>query len=419
MKRRLMDTLERRLFGWFFVVSVAPALVVLVVGSLVLVRSLDWSGPLGPWSRIAESGSVLLDAVDASDPDPGLAAAAAAHREELSRSVTLAHRWAFIGSRLASALPPLALALALTLAIVAWRVSRRLAKQLARPARDLVGWTGLLAREEPLPEPGRAEAREPREFRILREAFRIAARELGGARERALAAERVRVWGEMARRVAHEMKNALTPLRLGVHRIAAETGPSLRESVQVIDEETKRLEDLASAFAALGRPPAGPVSEVDLPELLQSLLRTDTAAPTTWELTAPPELPLVPGHYDELVRLFRNLIRNAMEAMQGMQEDRRIEVELSPARIAERDYVRVDIADRGAGFEADDADRLFEPDFTTKTRGTGLGLALARQTARAHGGELSAAPRPGGGAVFTIRLPVAHESAFGSTVEKA
>ena len=406
MKAPLKDSLERRLFGWFFIVSVTPALIVLVVGSLVLVRSLDWSGPLGPWTRIADSGAVLLDAVEASDPGPALADAAEAHREELSQSVTLAHRWAFIGSRLASVLPAIALALALVLAIVAWRVSRRLSKQLARPARDLVGWTGRLAREEPLPEPGKAEAREPREFRILREAFRIAAHELTGARERALAGERVRVWGEMARRVAHEMKNALTPLRLGVHRLAAAGDPALRESIQVVDEETRRLEELAAAFAALGRPPAGPVSEVDLSELLQTLLRTDTAPPTTFELRAPEGLPLVNGHYDELVRLFRNLIRNAMEAMHGMQEGRSIDVSIERARIAERDFVRVDIADRGAGFDEDDAERLFEPDFTTKSRGTGLGLALARQTARAHGGELIAAPRPGGGAIFTVRLPV-------------
>lgn len=406
MKRPRMDTLERRLFGWFFVVSVAPALVVLVVGSLVLVRSLDWSGPLGPWTRIADSGAVLLDAVEASDPDPALAAAADAHRDELSRSVTLAHRWAFIGSRLASVLPVIALVLALVLALVAWRVTRRLAKQLARPARDLVGWTARLAREEPLPEAGPSEGREPREFRILREAFRIAARELSGARERALAAERVRVWGEMARRVAHEMKNALTPLRLGVHRIAAESNPTLRESLQVVDEETRRLEELASAFAALGRPPAGPVSEVDLPELLQSLLRSDTAPPITYELNAPPDVPRVHAHYDELVRLFRNLIRNAVEAMHGTPEGRRIDVTIALARLDARDFVRVDIADRGVGFAEVDAGRLFEPDFTTKSRGTGLGLALARQIARAHGGELTALPRAGGGALFTVRLPV-------------
>ncbi|HEX6642724.1 MAG TPA: HAMP domain-containing sensor histidine kinase, partial [Thermoanaerobaculia bacterium] len=183
---------------------------------------------------------------------------------------------------------------------------------------------------------------------------------------------------------------------------------SLRESVQVVDEETRRLEELATSFAALGRPPAGPVSEVDVPELLESLLRSDTAPPTTFEIRAAPGVPLVSGHYDELVRLFRNLIRNAVEAMHGMPQDRRIDVSVEAvhANGGEPEQVRVLIADRGAGFEIEDADRLFEPDFTTKSRGTGLGLALARQTARAHGGHLSAAPRPGGGAIFTVQLPV-------------
>jgi signal transduction histidine kinase len=411
MKRPRLDKLDQRLFGWFFALSVTPALLVLLVGSLVLSRSLDFSGTLGPWGRIADSGAILLDAVEASDPPPELAEAAAQHRAELSESVTLARRWAFVGERFASVLPFIALGLSMVLALVAWRVSRRLSKQLARPARDLVGWTARLAREEPLPEPSAAEKREPREFRILREAFRIAAPELIAARDRAIAGERVRLWGEMARRVAHEMKNALTPLRLGVHRIASEAGPTLRESVQVVDEETRRLEELAAGFAALGRPPAGPVSEVDLTELLQSLLRSDTAPPTTYEIDAPADLPLVPGHYDELVRLFRNLIRNAVEAMHGTQADRRIEVRVQPVHGANGGapaFVRVDIADRGGGFvDVDDLDRLFEPDFTTKSRGTGLGLALARQTARAHGGTLSAAPRTGGGAVFTVELPVA------------
>ena len=408
MKRPRLDKLDQRLFGWFFALSVTPALLVLLVGSLVLSRSLDFSGTLGPWARIADSGAVLLDAVDASDPPPELARAAAEHRAELSESVTLARRWAYVGERFASVLPFIALGLSLVLALVAWRVSRRLSKQLARPARDLVGWTAHLARDEPLPEPSAAEAREPREFRILREAFRIAAPELAASRDRAIAAERVRLWGEMARRVAHEMKNALTPLRLGVYRIAGEAGPSLRESVQVVDEETRRLEDLAAAFAALGRPPAGPISEVDVTELLDTLLRSDTAPPTTYDIRSAPDVPLVSGHYDELVRLFRNLIRNAVEAMHGKDVDRRIDVTVEPVHGngAAPERVLVRIADRGAGFEIEDAERLFEPDFTTKSRGTGLGLALARQTARAHGGELTAAPRDGGGAIFTVLLPV-------------
>ena len=407
MKRPRMDKLDQRLFRWFFALSVTPALLVLLVGSLILSRSLDFSGTLGPWARIADSGGVLLDAIEASDPPPELARAADAHGAELSESVTLARRWAYVGERFAAVLPFIALGLSMVLALVAWRVSRRLSKQLARPARDLVGRTARLARDEPLPEPSGAEMREPREFRILREAFRIAAPELAAARERAVAAERVRLWGEMARRVAHEMKNALTPLRLGVHRIAGAADPSLAESVQVVDEETRRLEDLAAGFAALGRPPAGPVSEVDLVELLQSLLRTDTTPPTTYELKAAAAVPLVAAHYDELVRLFRNLIRNAVEAMHGSRGARRIEVSVEPIGNGARvDAVRVDIADRGAGIDAQDMERIFEPDFTTKSRGTGLGLALARQTARAHGGELTAAPRAGGGAVFTVRLPV-------------
>src|SRR5690606_37656252 len=120
--------------------------------------------------------------------------------------------------------PGLALGLALVIAGLALAASRRVARGLARPIGELAEWAGRLAREEPLPEPSVNEAREVAEVRALRAAFRRAESELADARRRALSAERVRIWGEMARRVAHEMKNPLTPLRLAAHRLARSQG---------------------------------------------------------------------------------------------------------------------------------------------------------------------------------------------------
>ncbi|HEY8375188.1 MAG TPA: HAMP domain-containing sensor histidine kinase, partial [Nannocystis sp.] len=101
------------------------------------------------------------------------------------------------------------------------------------------------------------------------------------------------------------------------------------------------------------------------------------------------------------LRAFRNLIRNAVEAMEGSERPRRIDVGI---RVTDGKLV-VAIGDSGSGLPEGAGDRIFEPDYTTKSRGTGLGLALVRQAVAAHGGEVLARNRPGGGAEFVVRLP--------------
>ncbi|MBI4410416.1 MAG: hypothetical protein HY561_11950 [Gemmatimonadetes bacterium] len=445
MRKRILrrHSLERRLFVWLLVLALVPALGVLALGTWLWEGSLDWVGTLGPWAQVAESGRAVFDAGEsAARVDPALAEALARHREELSSSLQLAQRWAFLGERVAAVLPLLALVLAAVVAALALLASRRLSRELARPIEELVGWTERLAREEPLPTRGATETREVREVRVLRNALRKAAEELAAARRRALEAERLRVWGELARRVAHEMKNALTPLGLATYRLRQSIGRSedAREPLAVIGEEASRLEDLAQRFSELGRPPAGPTSIVDLRELAASLLASDVPLGIEATVTAELEAPLVDGHYDALARALRNLIRNAVEAVAEKPEGvRRIEVAVrstaggavvreGPAargRRAGQDgradsgavagagpWVEVVVADSGPGFPPDLEDRIFEPDFTTKSRGTGLGLALVRQAVAAHGGVVSARNRPGGGAEFVVRLPAAAEPAL-------
>lgn len=408
--------LERRLFGWMLALALAPALFLVMVGVWLWVGSLDWVGTLGPWDRVAESGRLVFDAAaPAAESDSALAAALARHREELSASLRLARRWAFLERRLASMVPGLALGLALVIAGLALAASRRVARGLARPIGELAEWAGRLAREEPLPEPSVNEAREVAEVRALRAAFRRAESELADARRRALSAERVRIWGEMARRVAHEMKNPLTPLRLAAHRLssAMQGDGEVRDHLRVLEEETARLEEMARQFAALGRPPAGPTSPVDLRELLGSLLASDVPPRIETHLAAPPDLPLVEGHYDALLRAFRNLIRNAVEALETTDGERRIEVGLAfvaPAPheggTAAHGWIDAVVADTGPGVPPGAEERVFEPDFTMRSRGTGLGLPIVRQVVHAHGGEVTATNRPEGGARFVVRLPV-------------
>jgi two-component system sensor histidine kinase HydH len=116
-------------------------------------------------------------------------------------------------------------------------------------------------------------------------------------------------------------------------------------------------------------------------------------------------VPLIRAHYDALQRAFRNLIRNAVEAMNVDIPIERRELVVDITGVP--DGVRVSVADTGKGIPADRIERLFEPDFTLKAGGTGLGLAVVRQAVAAHGGRISARAREGGGAEFVVELPLA------------
>ncbi len=395
--------LERRLFGWLLLLAVVPPFVLLALGTWIGAGSIGWVATLEPWDRVAESGRALFDAAARdSAADPALAAAVAQHRADLSRSLVLARRWSYVAHRVSGLLPALALTLMALLAALALAVSRQIARELARPIAELVEWTERIGREQALPPPTPREAGEVREVQALRAAARRAAAALTEARLRALAAERVRAWGEMARRVAHEMKNPLTPLRLAAHRLE-QVSPEVAEPLTVIREETARLEELAQQFAALGRPPQGPTSPVDVAELLSSLLASDVPPAIGTELVAAEGIPLVEGHYEGLVRSFRNVVRNAVDAVQAVGGAGRIRATVT----AGEDEVVALVEDTGPGLPPGAGERIFEPDFTTKSRGTGLGLALVRQGVAADGGQVRAWTRPEGGAAFEIRLPAA------------
>jgi nitrogen fixation/metabolism regulation signal transduction histidine kinase len=404
-----LDRLERRLFGWLLLLTLVPLLTLLAAGYAVGSRSLQWVGTLGPWDSVAESGRALVDAAGpAAEADPELARILEAHRQELSNSVLLARRWAWLGERLGALLPLLSAALAMVLALIALWVGRRLSVQLARPIKELAGWADRMARGEPLPPPRPAERHEVREVRALREAMRYSSVRIAEAQSRALEAGRVKAWGEMARRVAHEMKNPLTPLRLASHRLARHPDAAgvLREPLEVIDEEVTRLDELARQFAVLGRPSSGPASDVDVGELLQRLLDSDVPPHIERRLTVTAASPMVSAYYDALQRAFRNLLRNAVEAMDGTERPRLV-VEVR-GRVA---GLQVRVADNGRGIPVEHAARLFEPDFTLKAGGTGLGLAVVRQAVAAHGGTITAHVRPEGGAEFVIDLPASPAAA--------
>src|SRR5690606_6018179 len=140
------------------------------------------------------------------------------------------------------------------------------------------------------------------------------------SRARALEAERARTWVTMARGVAHELKNSLTPLQLALGTIERSGGSNdgaIREPLEAGSAEAARLEELARSFAHFGHLPEGPMSEVDLVEQLDYLLRTHLPPAIEHDLNVAGDLPHVVAHHDALSRAFANLLINSAEAMGG------------------------------------------------------------------------------------------------------
>src|SRR6266700_8031483 len=193
------------------------------------------------------------------------------HLEQLSNSVSLARRAETYLRYYAGGFAAVVIVFGSLALIVAVRLAGHLSRQLSRPIDELVGWTRLIRRRTPLPAD--APTRGAPEFEALRQALRELATALDAAREQELEAERLRAFREVARRVAHEIKNPLTSMRIAVEQLqrSLERGaePRIAMAAEVLSAETDRLDRLAREFAEFGRLPEGPRSEVDLVELLQ------------------------------------------------------------------------------------------------------------------------------------------------------
>lgn len=396
---------RRRIFAILVAMTAIPTAMA-VIGLVLSVRA---SGPMAgaraSLEEVATSARTMLRSVDTTRLSPRERRAMDQHLDQISASLTLAQRAQTLRGYSSAGFAAVIIVLGAVLLFVAVRVAGHLSRQLSRPIDELVGWTRLIRRREPLP--GGAPQRGAPEFEALRQAVRELAAALETARERELESERLRAFREVARRVAHEIKNPLTSMRIAVDQLERSlTGPSgdaangrTATAVEVMGAETNRLERLAREFADFGRLPEGPRSDVDLVELLEELGKTGVPGGVTVRISASGVRRVLSGYYEPLRRAFANLLRNASEAMGGTG---RIDVAVAPVGAG---GCSVTIADHGPGVPADLKSRLFEPYFTTKADGTGLGLALVRQTVEAHGGSVSIGDTPGGGATFTIAFP--------------
>lgn len=398
-------TFRRRIFAWLVVIAVVPAAIVTVVG----LYAPDIAAPVGGVAAWERAGATWREAQRAlADPrlSPAARRALGQHGDELSLSLRRARQAQAIRTAFSGILAAVAVALAVLVSGGAIRLAGHLSRQLSRPIDELVAWTRRIQRGEPLPDA--PPARGAPEFAVLREAFRTMAGELDAARLREVEAAELRAFRELARQVAHELKNPLTPMRFAIQRLAKDAAPQTRDLIEILDAESARIERMARDFSDLGRLPEGPPAPVDLGELLEELARGGAPDGIRVRVEHPPEPLRVTGHYEPLRRALHNLLINAIEAGEADAKTsrRQVEIVLAAERVTSgtAEGVRVTVRDTGAGMPPDVLARIFEPYFTTKAKGTGLGLALVRQTVHNHGGTIAVASEPGAGTTFTITL---------------
>ena len=399
---------RHRIFVWLVVIATVPASIAISVSLL----SPDLAAPVGgveAWERAGDSWREARRRLDLRSLPPDTRRAIERHNDELSLSVRRARQTQAFRYAIAGTLAGLAAGLAVLVAGGAVRLAGHLSRQLSRPIDELVDWTGRIAHGEALPEA--SEAKGAPEFHLLRGAFRRMALDLEAARAREVEAAQLRTFRDIARQVAHELKNPLTPLRFAVARLRKGAAAEQADLLEILDGESLRIEQMARDFSALGRLPEGQPSPVDLGELLDGLAKSTVPVESPARIECVGEAPLVMGHYEPLRRAFQNLLLNAVEAVRetvltGPPGRPPVAIELAPTDLQGRPAVQVTITDRGPGIAPDAIGRVFEPYFTTKAHGTGLGLAIVRQTILDHGGTITAGNAPGGGAAFTVTLPV-------------
>jgi two-component system nitrogen regulation sensor histidine kinase NtrY len=283
-----------------------------------------------------------------------------------------------------------------------------LARSLGRPIADLAREARKVASGEAQP----LSVRGPREIAELAEAFDKMLEDLEATRRRLAAASRVAAWRDVARRIAHEVKNPLAPIRAAVEtlrRLRAREDPQFfeyfEEATRTVLDEVHRLSNMVTEFTRFARLPAPRPQQVDLVELAQQVVRLHEAATrANLRVVVDRKPPLVRADRDQLVQALTNLVQNALDAVSQKGQGGDVCVAIAAEAMSS---VAVTVTDNGPGVAPEIATRLFEPYATTKQQGTGLGLAIAQRIAIEHGGELSQSRPPfGAGASFRLVLPI-------------
>jgi two-component system nitrogen regulation sensor histidine kinase NtrY len=294
--------------------------------------------------------------------------------------------------------------------VLGWWISARVTRpieQLADGAREVAAghWES------------RVEVHSRDEIGQLAGAFNEMTRQLAEQRERLVQTERVAAWRELARRLAHELKNPLFPLQLTVENLqrARQQNPEqfdeiFFESTATLRDELENLKTIVSRFSDFAKMPPPEFESVDVNDSIRNVIKLFEPQlsavgrpPITPELYLDENLPRPQADPVLLRRALENLVLNSLDAMPAGGT-------LTVRTSQRTGSVHMEISDTGTGLTPEECDRLFTPYYTSKRHGTGLGLAIVQSVVSDHGGKIAVESAPGAGATFSIDLPIVHSS---------
>jgi nitrogen fixation/metabolism regulation signal transduction histidine kinase len=281
-----------------------------------------------------------------------------------------------------------------------------MAERIADPVRRLTRATRRIARgdfDEPI------AVRSADELRRLVDAFNSMATELKAQRAQLERTHRLEAWAEMARQVAHEIKNPLTPIQLSAEHLrrvhidrGEPMGPVLESCVASILGQVRLLRQISAEFSNFASSPTAKPSAVEVPDLVAEVVdpyRTGLTGRIAIANDVTSPLPRVYVDRSLVTRALANVVENALHAMPGAGT-------LSLYGSTDGQFVTIEVQDTGTGMDAEALARMFEPYFSTKTAGTGLGMPVARRNIELNGGTIEVVSEKGHGTTVRIRLPV-------------
>jgi len=282
---------------------------------------------------------------------------------------------------------------------IAARVSRPV-EELARAAEEVASgsWSA------------RVPVRGRDEVAVLARSFNHMTEELANQRERLVQSERVAAWRELARRLAHELKNPLFPLQLTVENLsrarqlpAAEFEEVFNESTQTLSMEISNLKKIIGRFSDFSKMPKPELERIDVRSLLDRVYSFYNSAfpegsSVHFQVQVPDELLTINADPELMHRALSNLVLNGIDAMPDGGS-------LTISAKREGESVEIRVSDTGQGLTSEECERLFTPYYTTKQHGTGLGLAIVQSVVADHAGTIAVESREGHGSTFVITLP--------------
>ena len=242
--------------------------------------------------------------------------------------------------------------------------------------------------------------------------FNAMQRQLSESRQKLSAQERQLAWREMARQIAHEIKNPLTPMKLAIQHLQrslenkdeSRFKKQFQRTTATLIAQIDSLAHIANEFSSFARLPRRNVVSLDLRTVMNEahvLMQAEASEKITLDLQIPDTSLPVQGDPSELRRMYINLIKNAIEAVQECEAGK-----IMITARQEADQIITEVVDNGKGIPEEMQDRIYEPNFSTKTSGAGLGLAIAKQAIELSGGDISFTTEPEQGTTMRITLPV-------------